>query len=89
MAARRFVAAHESYDTFIIMTDLKNQVLALPKDEKRELFEALRSDLSDFDEKILPILEQRSKDLKSGKVKAIPAEEAFAAIRADYHRKFG
>ena len=71
------------------MTDLKDRVLALPEEEKRELFEALRSDLSDLDEKILPILRRRSEDVKSGKVKAIPLEEAIATLKEDYHRKYG
>jgi hypothetical protein len=71
------------------MIELQNRVLALPEAEKRQIFEALKSDLDGFDDAILPILRTRARELDSSEVKTIPAAEAFSAIKATYQQKFG
>ncbi|MEM7013246.1 MAG: addiction module protein [Verrucomicrobiota bacterium] len=68
------------------MTDLKDQVLALPQSEKEEIFDALRQDLNHepISQEILQVLEHRCRLYKSGEMDAAPAKEVFERLLKKY-----
>jgi putative addiction module component (TIGR02574 family) len=68
------------------LKELTEQALSLPPDERVTLAESLLltidgGDDQRVDEAILKDLERRLQDFREGKVKGIPAEEAFRRIR--------
>jgi putative addiction module component (TIGR02574 family) len=68
------------------LKELTEQALRLPPDERATLAESLlltidEEDDQRVDEAILKELERRLQDFREGKVKGIPAEEAFRRIR--------
>jgi len=73
------------------LEDIEKEVLALDSKGKNELLKSLISDLdNDVDinvEKLwLQEAQIRYSDLKSGKVKAIPANEALASARSSINK---
>tara|TARA_R110002096_G_scaffold91625_26_gene207408 strand:- start:654 stop:866 length:213 start_codon:yes stop_codon:yes gene_type:complete len=68
------------------MTALKKEVLALPEQEKQEIFDALRQDLDNdpISDQILQVLEERSRQYKSGAMDAAPADEVFDRLLKKY-----
>jgi hypothetical protein len=70
------------------MTAIEEQVLALPRDSKHRLFELLRAEFEPapegdlMPEWLFEELEKRRRSYESGESEAIPAEVAFARIRA-------
>ena len=68
------------------MTALKEEVLALPEQEKQEIFDALRQDLDNdpISDQILQVLEVRSRQYKSGAMDAAPADEVFDRLLKKY-----
>jgi hypothetical protein len=71
------------------MTAIEEEVLALPRDSKRRLFELLRAEFEPgtqddaMPEWLFEELEKRRLAYESGESKSLPADEAFAKIRAD------
>jgi putative addiction module component (TIGR02574 family) len=72
---------------------LAEQVLALPESDREKLFRLLRDSLpaetetlsqEEWDEAWKKELEKRIEELESGKVKAIPAAQVMAELRAKY-----
>ena len=68
------------------LKELTEQALRLPPDERVVLAESLLLTIDEkddqvVDEAIMVELERRLQDLRDGKVKGIPAEEAFRRIR--------
>jgi putative addiction module component (TIGR02574 family) len=72
---------------------LAEQVLALPESDREKLFRLLRDSLPHEDETLSQEewdrlwkveLEKRIEELESGKVKAIPAAQVMAELRAKY-----
>lgn len=68
------------------MAGLKEQVLALPESEKREIFHALQMDLADdpIPEPIIHILEDRRREYRAGKISGAPAAEVFDRLLSKY-----
>lgn len=65
--------------------DIEAEVLKLPSHERARLAEVLIASLDDDDEIAqawADEAERRYEELRSGAVKAVPAEEVFARIRA-------
>lgn len=68
------------------LKELTEQALRLPADERVVLAESLLLTIDEkhdrlVDEAIMAELERRLQDLREGKMKGIPAEEAFRRIR--------
>ncbi|USX13838.1 addiction module protein [Oxalobacteraceae bacterium OTU3CAMAD1] len=64
---------------------LTTQALKLTSDERESLVQLLLTSLAqeaDIDEALASEVERRNADIESGKVKAIPIDEALALIRA-------
>ena len=64
---------------------LTTQALKLTSDERESLVQLLLTSLTqdaDVDEALASEVERRNADIESGKVKAIPLDEALASIRA-------
>jgi putative addiction module component (TIGR02574 family) len=73
----------------LTVQNLEAEVLKLPSHERARLAEVLIASLDEEDE-ILEAwadeAERRYEELRSGAVKAIPAEEVFARARARHNR---
>ncbi|MEN9361214.1 MAG: hypothetical protein RL095_2749 [Verrucomicrobiota bacterium] len=68
---------------------LTEEILALPSEDRAYLAQRLLESLDavpdpEIDRLWAEEIERRIDDLESGKTKAIPAEEVFAAVRARY-----
>jgi len=68
------------------LKELTEEALRLPPDERVVLAESLLLTINEehdrlVDEAIMAELERRLQDFREGKVKGIPAEEAFRRIR--------
>lgn len=65
---------------------IEKQVLALPADARVELVDRLVESLNPIDDEVwnawAPEIERRIADVRTGKVKTIPAEQVFAEARA-------
>ncbi|USX20184.1 addiction module protein [Oxalobacteraceae bacterium OTU3REALA1] len=64
---------------------LTTQALKLTSDERESLVQLLLTSLAqeaDIDEALASEVERRNADIESGKVQAIPIDEALALIRA-------
>lgn len=65
-------------------TQLLNDVLALPEDERSAFREALEEALSNDageDAELDAVLAKRMEDIRSGRVKPVPGEEFFRQLR--------
>ena len=73
------------------MTTLKEKVLALPREEKLEIFEAIQADLDDepIPEPILRVLLERKAAYEAGEVKAEPFEEVMERLKAKHLETYG
>ncbi|NUO81242.1 addiction module protein [candidate division KSB1 bacterium] len=72
----------------IALEDVTQLALLLPADEKATLIDRLLQTfdtevLDDWEEAWIEEVEKRYRELKEGKVAGIPADEAFASIRAE------
>ncbi|MFT5465642.1 MAG: hypothetical protein ACI8UO_000737 [Verrucomicrobiales bacterium] len=65
-----------------VVTDLKEKVLSLPEDEKRDIFNALRANLDEAP--LLRILNERRRLFQSGEMSADSAEVVFDRLLARY-----
>ena len=67
------------------VNDIEAELLKLPSHERARLAEVLISSLDEEDEVArawADVAERRYEELRTGKVKGIPAEDVFARIRA-------
>jgi putative addiction module component (TIGR02574 family) len=68
------------------VADLKDSILALNQDDRNELLNWVADEfetVEDHDPELLALLERRSDDLLSGRVKGITPEELFRRMDAD------
>ena len=65
---------------------IKEQVLALPSDEKRDIYLALQTDLADepIPQPLMQVLEERRQEYRSGDMSADPAQVVFKRLLRKY-----
>ena len=65
---------------------IKEQVLALPSEEKRDIYLALQTDLADepIPQPLMQVLEERRQEYRSGTMTADPAQAVFERLLRKY-----